>query len=242
MRKTFCVAVAFLAAFACCAVTTAFAADGDEEGFVSLFDGESLNGWTTHGGSAKYWVEDGAIVGECVPNAPNNTFLCYEKPFGNFILKFDFKVDVIGDTGVQFRSEIREKDDRVFGYQCEIYEGTPNTGRIYDEARRGHLKGRIWLDNTDDEVLAKAVDAYRANDWNSVEIQAIGPSIRTWINGVAVANIFDYYTFSGIIGLQIHHGTQGKVRWKDIRIKYMGVSECKVFFVNGDEGWKIGDG
>ena len=242
MRKTFCVAVAFLAAFACYAVTTAFAADGNEEGFVSLFDGKSLDGWAKHCVSAKYKVEDGAIVGECVPNnTDGNTFLCYEKPFGNFILKLDFKVDVPGNSGVQFRSEIRESDDRVFGYQCEIAPGSTDTARIYDEARRGHQKGRVWLDNTDDEVLAKALETYKEDDWNSLEIQAIGPSLRTWINGVAVANIFDYYTFSGIIGLQIHQGSQGTVRWKNIRIKDLGVSEWKSFFVKGDEGWKIID-
>ncbi|MGI6400728.1 MAG: 3-keto-disaccharide hydrolase [Thermoguttaceae bacterium] len=241
MRKCLCIAVAFLAAFACFTTTVGYAADNLEEGFVALFDGKTLDGWAKHGGSATYKVENGDIVGECVPNTPGNTFLCYEKPFGNFILKLDFKADVPGNSGVQFRSAIREDGDRVFGYQCEIDVDTATTARIYDEGRRGHQHGRVWLDNTSEETIEQAVEALKRDDWNSLEIQAIGPSLRTWLNGVPVANIFDYYDFSGIIGLQIHQGNQGTIRWRNIRIKDLGTSEWKSFFVEGDDGWKIVD-
>ena len=155
MRKMFCCVVALLATVGCFAIPSVQAADV-EEGFVSIFDGKSLDGWAKHGGSAKYKVEDGCIVGECVPNTPHNTFLVYEKEYGNFILKLDFKVSVAGNSGVQFRSQIREDGDRMFGYQCEI-SGDQDNARIYDEGRRGHQKGRVWLDPTADETLKKAL-------------------------------------------------------------------------------------
>ena len=240
MRKTLCM-IAALAAVVACYVSAPVQAADEEEGFVSLFDGKSLDGWATHGGQAKYKVEDGAIVGECVPNTPGNTFLVYEKPFGNFILKLDFKVDVPGNSGVQFRSHINEDQDRVFGYQCEIDPDEPDMARIYDEGRRGHQKGRVWLDETSDDVRNAAFATFKKDDWNSLEIQAIGPSLRTWFNGVPVANIFDYKDFDGIIGLQIHAGGQGTIRWKNIRIKEFPKSEWKSFFVKGDNGWKIVD-
>ncbi len=240
MRKTICAVAMLLATFGCFSVATAQAADA-EEGFVSLFDGKTLNGWAKHGGSATYKVEDGCIVGECVPNTPNNTFLVYEKPYGNFILKLDFKLEVPGNSGVQFRSAIREEDDRVFGYQCEIAPGDKDTCRIYDEGRRGHQNGRIWLDNTAEDVLNASIATYKEGDWNSIEIQCVGPSIRTWLNGVAVTNIFDYKDFSGIFGLQVHAGAQGKILWKNIRVKDLGVSEWKQFFVKGDNGWDLSD-
>lgn len=240
MRKTLCAAAMLLATFGCFAVSSVQADDADE-GFVSIFDGKSLDGWAKHGGSAKYKVEDGCIVGECVPNTNGNTFLVYEKPYGDFILKLDFKVDVPGNSGVQFRSAIRENDDRVFGYQCEIAPGDPDTCRIYDEGRRGHQKGRVWLDNTDPEVTKASIATYKADDWNSIEIQCVGPSIRTWLNGKPVVNIFDYYDNKGVFGLQIHQGEQGTIRWKNIRVKDMGVSEWKDFFVKGDNGWEIVD-
>ena len=58
-----------------------------EGGFVSLFNGRDLAGWVKRGGSAEYQVDDGCIVGKCVPNTPDNTFLCTEREFGNFILR-----------------------------------------------------------------------------------------------------------------------------------------------------------
>jgi hypothetical protein len=47
----------------CCALATigAARAQSTEEGFVSLFDGQSLKGWVRHGGESTYAVEDGAI-------------------------------------------------------------------------------------------------------------------------------------------------------------------------------------
>ncbi|MDO5308918.1 MAG: DUF1080 domain-containing protein [Planctomycetia bacterium] len=240
MKKSLCLLAALLATVACFACNPSNAQEA-EEGFVSIFDGNSLDGWTVHGGQAKYKVDDGCIVGECVPNTPGNTFLVYEKTYGNFILKLDFKVDVPGNSGVQFRSAIRKDDDRVFGYQCEIAPGDRDTCRIYDEGRRGHQKGRVWLDATADEVLDASIATYKADDWNSLEIQAIGPSLRTWLNGVPVVNIFDYYDFEGVFGLQIHQGNQGTIRWKNIRVKDLGVSKWHSFFVKGDDGWDIVD-
>ena len=112
MRKTICAVAILLATFGCFSVASVQAADG-EEGFVSLFNGENLDGWAKHGGRATYKVQDGCIVGECVPNTPNNTFLVYEKPFGNFIFKCDFKCEVAGNSGVQFRSAIRISPARL---------------------------------------------------------------------------------------------------------------------------------
>ena len=54
---------------------TASAADV-EDGFISLFNCRDLAGWVKRGGSAEYQVENGSIVGKCVPNTPGNTFLC----------------------------------------------------------------------------------------------------------------------------------------------------------------------
>ena len=180
-------------------------AQGTEEGFVSLFDGQTLNGWVRHGGEATYDVEDGAIVGR-IRDAGHNTFLCSEKNFGNFVLRLEFKLES-GNSGVQFRSAVRsngDKSETVFGYQSEIAFEPDRVARIYDEGRRGFQFDRIWLDNTDAAVLAKSAAAYKKDDWNAVEIQCVGPSIRTWLNGVPVVNFFDGETLSGFIGLQVH--------------------------------------
>ena len=68
-----------------------------------------------------------------------------------------------------------------------------------------------------------AKTAFKNNAWNKARIEAIGNSIRTWINGVPCANIWDDMTPSGFIALQVHAignaSEEGKtVSWKDIRI------------------------
>ncbi len=240
MKKT---VISFLF-FALLGMSAAFAAE-PEAGFISLFNGKDLSGWVKHGGAATYKVEDGMIVGTCTPRDKEkpltqiNTFLCSEKTYGNFILKLQFKVlSKSGNSGVQFRSAYRVDKvkgtelERVFGYQCEIDPSAKNdTARIYDEGRRGFKYKIIWLDDTSDEVLTKARAAYNRDGWNDLEIQAVGPSLRTWINGVPCVNIFDYLDFSGFIGLQVHAGQEGTIAWRNIRIKDLGVSKWEPFFV-----------
>ncbi len=214
-------------------------AETNEPGFTPIFNGKDLTGWVKRGGSAQYSVEEGCIVGQCVPNTPHNSFLCTEKEWGNFILKLDFKFIEDGDSGVQFRSQWRQEKEvqRVYGYQCQL-EPTGNTlGRIYDEGRRGHKCGVIWFDTfTPQSRIDDSKNNYKNGEWNTAEIQCVGPSIKTWINGHRVADIFDGETLKGFIGLQIHAGKKGTVAWKNIRIKDLGESKWEPFFVKGDDG------
>lgn len=210
-----------------------------EEGFESLFNGRDLAGWVKRGGSAEYRVEDGCIVGKCVPNTPHNTFLCTERELGDFILRLQFKFLENGNSGVQFRSAARPEDDheRVYGYQYEISPDGDVTGRIYDEGRRGHQFGVIWLDAyTPQDRLDAATASRREGDWNDVEIQCVGPSIKTWLNGNLVVDMFDSIAMKGFIGLQIHAGPAGSVAWRNIRVKDLGESKWEPFFVQGDDG------
>ncbi len=53
-------------------VFSSAAAAAEEDGYVDLFDGKTLEGWVQQGGQAKYRVENGTIVGKTVPNTPNS--------------------------------------------------------------------------------------------------------------------------------------------------------------------------
>ena len=188
----------------------------EEEGFVSLFDGKTLDGWIQRGGKAKYEVDDGAIVGTTVLKTPNS-FLCTPRNYDNFILEVEFKADEGVNSGIQIRSNSLPdyKKGQVHGYQVEI-DTSPRswTGGIYDEGRRG------WLNDLKDNEAARK--AFKHNEWNSFRVVADGDSIKTWLNGVPAADLKDSMTSTGFIALQVH-GTKSEtplhIRWRNIRIK-----------------------
>jgi len=199
----------------------------DTDGFTPLFDGKTLTGWTQLGGVAKYTVENGQIVGTAVPNTPNS-FLCTKKHYGDFVLEYEYKVSPVLNSGVQIRSNSLKdyKAGRVHGYQVEIDPSARAwSSGIYDESRRG------WLYPLKDNP--KAQKAFKQNEWNTVRVEAIGDSIKTFHNGVPAADLVDSMTLSGFIGLQVHgvgKNTErlgAQVRWRNLRIKDMGIPTWK---------------
>lgn len=201
-----------IGAFAALMVFPSFAQD-----WKPLFNGKNLKGWVKKNGKASYKVEDGAIVGYSKMKEPN-TFLCTKENYGDFILEFEFKISDGLNSGVQLRSEsLKDYNNyRVHGYQFEI-DPSPRawSGGIYDEARRG------WLYPMTKNPAAQK--AFRNNEWNKARIEAYGNSIRTWVNGIACANVWDDKTPSGFIALQVHaignKADEGKtIAWRNIRI------------------------
>jgi len=182
-----------------------------------LFNGKDLTGFKQLNGEAKYRVEEGAIVGTTVPNT-SNSFLATVKDYGDFILELELKVDNSMNSGVQFRSlSLPEvKNGRVHGYQMEIDPSDRAwSGGIYDEARRD------WLYIPNINPLSKT--AFKKNTWNKYRIEAIGPVLRTWVNGVPISVLIDDLTPSGFIALQVHaiakDAVPGKeIRWRNIKI------------------------
>ena len=209
---------------------------------VELFNGKDLTGWVQRGGKAKYTIEGDEIVGTSVTNTPN-TFLCTEKTYGDFILEYDFKVDQRLNSGVQIRSECFDTDKevefggkkikipagRVHGYQIEIDPDVPRkrmwSGGIYDESRRGWLfpSGGEKSDEAK-KFSEQGLKIFKPNDWNHIRLEAVGDSLKTWLNGTPCADIKDPVTARGFIALQVHgigkeadkNGTQ--VRWRNLKI------------------------
>jgi hypothetical protein len=191
----------------------------NSEAWEPLFNGQSLKGWHRVNGTASYVAVNGAIVGTTRSDS-QNSFLATEESYRDFILEFEVRQDGgPANSGVQIRSSMRSdyNQGRVFGYQVEI-DPTPRSwsGGFYDEQRRG------WL--YPGSLNPQARTAYKFGEWNHFRIEAIGTSIRTWINGLPVSYVVDEVSSEGFIALQIHSidspdEAGRRTSWRNIRIR-----------------------
>ena len=213
----------------------------EEEGFVPLFDGTSLDGWD--GDPAIWAVYDGKIVGKS-DGLSENVFLVTTSSFQDFELRLDaYLVNGEGNSGVQFRSERLPDSTQVAGYQADIAEVL--WGSLYDEARRNRIlscpdpEGVQRLSRemnvvTDIEDSTPAPDllafqsSLKSDGWNEYIIRAEGDEITLKVNGYVTASYREAnreYLKPGIIGLQVHSGGPMEVQFRNLRIKELASSE-----------------
>lgn len=232
------------------AVVTSCNSQADKTPWKNLIQNNSLEGWNIKGGKATYDIKDGVITGTSVSNTPN-TFLTSNDVYDDFILEIDFKVAPNMNSGIQFRSNVKPsyKKGRVHGYQIEIDPSERAwSGGIFEESRRG------WLNDLDGNKPAQ--QAFKQNEWNTYRLEAIGDTLKTWVNGVPAAHTVDSMTKSGFFGLQVHSignkkgGSQ--ISWKNMRVitenprKYATKTTIPVAVLRNQlskeesaEGWKL---
>jgi len=106
---------------------------------------------------------------------------------------------------------------RVNGYQveCDDHDNRPWAGGIFEEASRGWLYPMSYNPS--------ATKANKRGEWNQIRVEAVGSTIRTYINGVNFANLIDDHRSEGFIALQVHsignEKLNGKeIRWRNIRV------------------------
>ena len=161
---------------------------------VSIFDGESLDGWTIHG-TERWYVEDGELVCESGPDAAYG-YLRTDAMYKDFELTLEFRQEADGNSGVFFRSTL----DGVIitGFQTEVAPPGLYSGGIYESYGRG------WLVQPEPEKD----HALRMGDWNEMKIRVVGSRVTTWLNGTEMIDLTDEKIgeATGHIALQIHDG------------------------------------
>lgn len=184
-----------------------------EQGFVSLFDGKSLDGW--EGNLDVFLVRDAAIVGGSLQqNVPRNEFLTTKREYDNFELRLQFKL-LGGDkanAGIQIRSQRIPDHHEMIGYQADMGENW--WGCLYDESRRKKV-----LAGPEQEERGKII---KRDDWNDYRILCEGRRIRLWINGKPTVDYTEpdeSIPQKGLIGLQIHGGPPSEAWYRNIRIR-----------------------
>src|SRR5205814_9146064 len=128
----------FLALLVCSLAAVSVRA-ADDQGFIHLFNGKTLQGWD---GDPKFWsVNDGGcITGRTTADNPTkgNTFLIWRGgTVGDFEFRCEFKIDG-GNSGIQYRSEeVPDQKWVIRGYQADFDDKGVRVGSLYEEKGRG---------------------------------------------------------------------------------------------------------
>ena len=209
----------------------------EEPGFVSIFDGESLEGWrAAGGGTSRDWsVQDGRLVGIC--QGRSSYLLWKDQELRDFELKLSYRLLTEANTGIDIRSRVDVTGKRPFeSYHADL--GHVGIGKNILGSWDFHFGSRPEPDNprgtrlvigADETPQLTAIedpltldDVNRRPEWNRVHIIARGNHCRFLINGKLSSEFTDNAESGrlekGGIALQLHDpGVH--VEFKDMRLK-----------------------
>ena len=182
--------------------------DKADEGWASLIDEDSLDGWSTKD-MQKYWkIEEGVIVGENPDK--KGSVLWTEEDHGDYELIVVYQNRSPGDhydSGVYTRGSSHQVQIGISGsLRVDL------TGCIYCPVDKNGKYPQMPKD--------KVKEAHKNGEWNTLRIITKGKNITTFLNGEEINNYDGVkYPEKGKIGLQLHGGVHMKMAFKQIKIK-----------------------
>ncbi|MEX0979195.1 MAG: DUF1080 domain-containing protein [Pirellulales bacterium] len=180
--------------------------------FVPLFNGRDLWGWegVTAPASASWKVENGMIV--CT--GQEGTWLRSKKQYGDFNLRFQYKLKPGGNSGIYLRVPLDGAHREGGGAEVQILD---DDDEMYRRLEPGQYCGSIYKVAPATSHVSKP-----AGGWNTMEINCLGTSYRVTHNGVVVvdATAAQFPELArrfqkGYLGLQNH---REEVWFKNLRI------------------------
>jgi len=204
-----------LIALATCIHTSAFSESAavDDDGFLPLFNGKDLEGWTIKGNPAGFVVEDGIIRSET--GGGGHLMYYTDQEFSDFVLVVEWRVAPRGNSGVFIRADEDSMEPWSTNYEVQISSEDPPR----DDSRcTASLYAYVAVDPRPDET---------PEQWRTFQITCKGENIQVEIDGVQVID-FDQSTLpdtkdkalSGLIGLQDSHGPEGTwIEYRTVKIK-----------------------
>ena len=131
MSKRIAILLAVCTLFAACCT----AQSNQDGGWISLFDGKSLNGWKASERPGTFAVKDGVLV----VNGPRS-HLYYNGLVRHHNFKdFEFRADVMttkgSNSGIYFHTEFQPDDWPAKGFECQVnstHSDRKKTGGLYN--------------------------------------------------------------------------------------------------------------
>ncbi|HEY4234994.1 MAG TPA: DUF1080 domain-containing protein [Lacipirellulaceae bacterium] len=186
----------------------------DADGFIALFDGKSLEGWTPSENKETWHVEDGCLV-----SGGPRSHLFYSGPvndhdFRNFELKADVLTKPGSNSGIYFHTEYQEQDWPFHGYEAQVnntHTDWKRTGGLYDvvDIREAPVKDDEWFEY--DILVQDKHIVLKINDKTTVDYTEPegGPQVKD-----KPGRMLSH----GTVALQAHD-PKSTVYFKNVRIK-----------------------
>jgi hypothetical protein len=159
-------------------VLTVPAARGAEEGWISLFDGKSLDGWEKVGNEQSLWeVKDGELQG----SGPPSMLVSTKGPYKNFRYRAEVKINDKGNSGLYFRTT--PKPRFTDGYEAQIdstHTDPIRTGSLYGfcHVYKQLVKPDTWF-TYDVEVRD---DVWRGREMTRIKITVDGNELYEYLD------------------------------------------------------------
>ncbi len=222
MRLTCLVAVMLCGGFALAEDKAPTDPQGQEQGFVPIFNGKNLDGWQGVAGSTdSYYVMDGLLV--CKKIAHDHIFT--KRKYADFILRLEIKLESGGNNGVGIRTKV-SREPHLYGMEIQVLDDDhPKHATIKPYQHHGSIYG---------VVPAKTGHIKPAGQWNVEEIYCKGRHVRVTLNGTVIVDAdLDQHAGKvamdgkqhpgleykeGHIGLHAH-GNGQEVYFRNLRVK-----------------------
>ncbi len=193
----------------------------EQNDFVPLFNGRTLDGWHAEGGDIEHWgVVDGVIFCE----GGNGGYLTTDEEYADFILSLEWRIPPGGNSGVGLRYPSESHVSQA-GMEIQILD---------DEAsKHKDLKPEQYTGSIYYQVAARRGATKPVGEWNHYLITCDGPLVVIELNGIEVTRAnMDEHTVGkgeltplserprkGHIGVQNHD--ESRVEFRDIKIKLL---------------------
>ena len=203
--------ILFATAFILATSLPSFGADS-EDGFVSIFDGKTFNGWKTATENSKTWkIEDGALVAR-----GDRCHLFYvgdPKPFQDFEFKADVMTEPGSNGGIYFHTKYQESGWPKYGFETQVnntHTDWKKTGSLYDvvNVRESPAQDNKWWTQ---HIIVKGNHVIVKVDGKTMVDYTEPPDKKP---GTDFTRKLDKGTFA----LQAHD-PNSVVRYKNIRVK-----------------------
>ncbi len=188
-----------------------FAADS-EEGFVSLMDGKTFNGWKKAAENPDTWtVKDGEFVAfgpRC-----HLFYVGDDKPFKNFHLKVEVMTKPNANGGIYFHTQYQERDWPRQGFESQVnctHSDWIKTGSLYGIVNVGHAfsKDNQWW--TQEIIVQNRTVTVKVD--GTIVLQYTEPA------GAQAGGPFTRKLGEGTFALQ-GHDPKSEIHYRNIRVK-----------------------